>query len=43
VQTQYEAVGMQVHSTTPEEFKKLIVDDTARFKEIVEATGAKLD
>ncbi len=43
VQKQYEAVGMQVHSTTPAEFKKLIVDDTARFKELVEATGAKLD
>ncbi len=43
VQTQYEAVGMQVHSTTPAEFRKLIVDDTARFKEIVESTGAKLD
>jgi tripartite-type tricarboxylate transporter receptor subunit TctC len=43
VQTQYEAVGMQVHSTTPEEFRKLIVDDTARFKDIVESTGAKLD
>lgn len=43
VQSQYAAVGMQVHSTTPEEFRKLIVDDTARFKDIVESTGAKLD
>ncbi len=43
VQAQYAAVGMQVHSTTPDEFKKLVVDDTARFKEIVESTGAKLD
>jgi hypothetical protein len=34
---------MQVHSTTPEEFRKLIVDDTARFREIVASTGAKLD
>ncbi len=34
---------MQVHSTTPEEFTKLIVDDTARFKEIVQSTGAKID
>ncbi|MFZ5693834.1 MAG: Bug family tripartite tricarboxylate transporter substrate binding protein [Pseudomonadota bacterium] len=43
VRKQYQAVGMQVHSTTPEQFRKLIVDDTARFKEIVESTGAKLD
>jgi len=43
VQAQYEAVGMQVHSTAPDAFRKLIVDDTARFKSIVESTGAKLD
>jgi tripartite-type tricarboxylate transporter receptor subunit TctC len=43
VQAQYSAVGMQVHSTTPAEFRKLIVDDTARFKEIIQSTGAKID
>jgi tripartite-type tricarboxylate transporter receptor subunit TctC len=40
---QYAPLGMQPHSTTPEEFKALIAKDTVRLRDVVDSTGAKLD
>jgi tripartite-type tricarboxylate transporter receptor subunit TctC len=40
---QYQATGMQPHTTTPEEFTTLIGRDTSGLREVVESTGTKLD
>lgn len=39
----YRQFGIEPQIDNPEEFKKLIISDTARLKPIVEATGAQLD